>query len=124
MIPRPTQEAAAELRGYPVTAAQLQQKEREGFVLLDRLVTGVQVRTPDERRNSYRAVLKNLKPGVTKLIVHLSKDDPEIRSVTASWEQRWTDFTFFSSEEARSLIVQAGIRPITWRELGKLAYRA
>jgi predicted glycoside hydrolase/deacetylase ChbG (UPF0249 family) len=124
MMPRPTAEAAAELRGYPVTPAMLTKKESEGFVLLDRLVTGVPGRSPEERRESYRNCLRNLRPGVTKLIVHLSMDDPEIRAVTANWEQRWTDFTFFRSEEARSLMSRHGIQPVTYRELSKLAYRA
>jgi predicted glycoside hydrolase/deacetylase ChbG (UPF0249 family) len=123
MIPRPTAEAAAELRGYPVTPAMLQKKESEGFVLLDRLVTSVPGRTPAERQEAYRNFLRNLRPGVTKLIVHLAKDDEEIRAVTNRWEQRWTDFTFFTSEEARSLMSQHGIQPITYRELGKLAYK-
>jgi chitin disaccharide deacetylase len=124
MIPRPTAEAAVELSGYPVTAAQLLKKEAEGFVLLDRLVTGVPGRTPDERRESYRTFLQKLRPGVTKLIVHLAKDDPEIRAVTSNWEQRWTDFSFFTSDEARSLMARNGIQPVTYRQLAKLAYRA
>ena len=48
MIPRPTPEAAAELSQYPITAAMLEAKEREGFVLLDRLVTGVPGGTLDQ----------------------------------------------------------------------------
>ena len=60
----------------------LEAKERDGFVLLDRLVTGVPGGTLDERKESYRQLLRKLKPGVTKLIVHLAKDDPEIRAVT------------------------------------------
>lgn len=123
MMPRPTTEAAAAMKGYPITAEMLTAKARAGFVLLDRLVTGVPGRTVEERKQSYRAFLKNLKPGVTKLIVHLSKDDPEIRAITNNWEQRWADFLFFTSEEARTMMKDLGIQGITYRELGKLAYR-
>jgi predicted glycoside hydrolase/deacetylase ChbG (UPF0249 family) len=121
MLLRPTPEAAAELSEYPITAAMLEAKERDGFVLLDRLITGVPGRTLEERRESYRKLLRELKPGVTKLIVHLSKDDPEIRAVSNAWEQRWSDFRFWTSDEARTLLREHNIQPITYRELGKLA---
>jgi hypothetical protein len=80
-------------------------------------------RNSEERRESYRKLLRELRPGVTKLIVHLARDDPEIRAVTNSWEQRWTDFTLFTSGEARSLLAELSIRPDTYRKLGKLADR-
>jgi len=120
MIPRPTPEAAAELSQYPITAEMLTAKEREGFVLLDRLITGVPGSTVEERRQSYRELLRKLKPGVTKLIVHLAKDDPEIRAVTNAWQQRWADFQFWTSAEAKTLMKELDIHPITYRELGKL----
>jgi predicted glycoside hydrolase/deacetylase ChbG (UPF0249 family) len=124
MLPRPTEAAEAELRGYPVTADMLRQKGRAGFVFLDRLATGVPGRTVEERKASYRKFLQDLKPGVTKLIVHLAKDDPEIRAITNSWEQRWADFLFFTSDEARELMAKLNIRGITYRELAKLAYKS
>ena len=62
----------------------------------------------------------HLKPGVTKLIVHLAKDDPEIRAVTNNWQQRWADFSFWTSAEAKTLMKELDIHPITYRELGKV----
>ncbi len=120
MMPRPTAEAAVELSEYPITAAMLEAKERDGFVLLDRLVTGVRGTTFEERRESYRQLVRTLKPGVTKLIVHLAKDNEEIRAVTNAWEQRWSDFRFWTSGEARALLRENGVRPVTYRELGRV----
>ena len=117
MMPRPTPEAAKELSEYPITAEMLERKERDGFALLDRLVTGVPGRNFEERRESYRQFIRTLKPGVTKLIVHLAKDDPEIRAVTNAWEQRWADFQFWTSAEARTLLRENGVKPMTYREL-------
>ncbi len=124
MIPRPTPEAAAELKEYPITIATLEGKERSGFMLLDRLVTGVPGETVAQRRDSYVKFLRELKPGVTKLIVHLSKDDPEIRAVTNAWQRRWADFQFWTSAESRTLLAELGIRPITYRELAKVNHPA
>ena len=89
-------------------------------MLLDRLVTGVPGCTVEARKQTYRALLRNLKPGVTKLIVHLAKDDPEIRAVTNTWQQRWADFLFWTSDEARKLMASLQIRPVTYRELQSL----
>ena len=119
MLPRPSGVPTEELREYPITAGHISAKESEGFVLLDRLVTGVPGRSVEERRASYRQFLRELKPGVTKLIVHLSMDDPEIRAVTNNWEQRWADFQFWTSGEARSLLNELAIKPITYREIAK-----
>jgi hypothetical protein len=123
MMPRATAAAAAELKRYPITAEMIERKNTEGFPLLDRLVTGVPGRTVEERKASYESFLRELGPGVTKLIVHLAKDDSEIRAVTNAWQQRWADFQFWTSDRARSLMAELGIRPVTYRELGKLAYR-
>ena len=120
MLPNPTKVAAAELKQYPITAETILKKQAEGHVLLDRLVTGVPGRTVDERKESYRKFLRALEPGVTKLIVHLAKDDSEIRAVTGNWEQRWADFLFFTSDEARKLMASLQIRPVTYRELQSL----
>jgi predicted glycoside hydrolase/deacetylase ChbG (UPF0249 family) len=120
MMPRPTEEMAAELAQYPIKADAIERKGKEGFVLLDRLITGVPGSTPAERAASYRKFLRELKPGVTKLIVHLAKDDPEIRAVTNSWQQRWGDFQFWTSAEAKALRAEMNVKPVTYRELGKL----
>jgi chitin disaccharide deacetylase len=120
MLPRPTAAARAELKAYPITAEMLEKKEAQGFVLLDRLVTGVPGRTIAERSESYRKFLRALQPGVTKLIVHLAKDDAEIRAISGAWEARWADFNFFTSPESKTLMAELGIKPVTYRELGQL----
>lgn len=120
MLPRPTNIAKEELKEYPITPEMLSKKEADGFPLLDRLVTGVPGRGVAERAESYRKFLRALQPGVTKLIVHLSKDDAEIRAVTGNWEARWADFSFFTGAESKRLMSELGIKPVTYRELGKL----
>jgi predicted glycoside hydrolase/deacetylase ChbG (UPF0249 family) len=117
MLPRPTPEAEAELKGYPITPEMLKQKEASGYRMLDRLVTGVPGRNAQERFDSYRKLIRELKPGVTKLIIHLAKDDAEIRSVSGAWQYRWEDFQFWTSAEARDLLAENHVRLFTYREL-------
>jgi predicted glycoside hydrolase/deacetylase ChbG (UPF0249 family) len=117
MIMRPEH---AEVKGYPITLEMLSRKIAGGHAPLDRLVTGVPGRAVDDRRESYVRFLRELKPGVTKLIVHLSLDDAEIQAVTGNWRTRWADYSFFTSAECRTLMAELGIRGVTYRELGKL----
>jgi len=123
MLMRPTPEFVAEASkdGYPITPAMLEQKEREGFVLLDHLVTGVPGRTIAERRASYQKLLRGLQPGVTMLIVHLGLNDDELKNITNNWETRWSDYRNFTEPEMRDLIRELGIQQTTWRAMGKLA---
>lgn len=123
MLPRASGVPAAEMKQYPITEEMILKKESEGHVLLDKLVTGVPGRTVEERKQSYRKFLRALQPGVTKLIVHLAKDDAEIRAVTNSWEQRWADFLFFTSAEAKKLMTELQISPMTYRDLGRIAWK-
>jgi predicted glycoside hydrolase/deacetylase ChbG (UPF0249 family) len=73
----------------------------------------------------YTDLIKNLKPGVTELIVHLAYDDEEMRAVTlehpdwgAAWRQR--DFEYVTGSGFRQLLKEYNVRLITWREIGKL----
>ncbi len=118
MLPKANEANAEDLKGYPITPEMLKRKEADGFRMLDRLVTGVPGRTVAERRESYRKFIAQVKPGVTKLIVHLAKEDPEIKAISNSWEYRWADFVFWTSDEARELLAQHGVELYTYRQLG------
>ncbi len=72
--------------------------------------------------NFYTNGLKNLKPGLTYLIIHTAYDDAEMRAVTidhpdwgAAWRQE--DFNFFSSAECKKILKDNNIYVITWKEI-------
>lgn len=125
MVMRPTLEAIqyGKLTGSPITEDVLKKVEADGFAMLDYLVTGVSGKTPAERKEAYKTFLRNLKPGVTMLIVHLGMNDPELKATTGSWEQRYGDFLAFTDPEIEALIKELGIKLTTWREMGKVAWK-
>jgi predicted glycoside hydrolase/deacetylase ChbG (UPF0249 family) len=98
---------------------------KEDDVVIDR-VLDINPEIPAEKwATFYSDALKNLKPGVSEIVVHLAYDDAEMRAATvdhpdwgAAWRQR--DFEFFTSEAFRKLLSENNIRLITWREIGKL----
>ena len=72
--------------------------------------------------NFYTNGIKNLKPGLTYLIIHTAYDDEEMRAVTidhpdwgAAWRQE--DFNFFSSAECKKILKENNIYVITWKEI-------
>jgi chitin disaccharide deacetylase len=94
-------------------------------VVIDRLIDINPTVAPERWAAYYTDLIKNLRPGVTQLIVHLAYDDEEMRAVAqdhpdwgAAWRQR--DFDFFTSEAFRRLLREHDVKLITWREVGRL----
>lgn len=72
--------------------------------------------------NFYTNGIKNLKPGLTYLIIHTAYNDDEMRAITidhpdwgAAWRQE--DFNFFSSAECKKVLSENNIYVITWKEI-------
>lgn len=94
-------------------------------IVLDRVVSADPSVRPERWNEFYTDVIKNLKPGVTELIVHLAYDDEEMRAVAldhpewgSGWRQR--DFDFVTSDAFRKLLKEQNVKLVTWREIGKL----
>jgi len=94
-------------------------------IMIDSVITITPAVTSEHWAEFYINAVKNLKPGITELIIHLAYDDEEMRAVTfnhpdwgAAWRQR--DFDFFTSAQCRKLLEENNVKLITWREIGKL----
>jgi predicted glycoside hydrolase/deacetylase ChbG (UPF0249 family) len=73
----------------------------------------------------YLNAIKNLKPGLTEIIVHLGHDDAELQAVTvdhpdygAAWRQR--DYDAVISPEFKQALEQNHIILIRWNDVKKL----
>lgn len=76
-------------------------------------------------KNYYLDLIKNLKLGVTELIVHLGYDDAELQAVTvnhpdygAAWRQR--DFDVITSPEFKKALEENHVTLIRWSDIKKL----
>jgi len=94
-------------------------------VFIDRVLDINPSVAPQDWAKFYSDAIRNLKPGVTEVVIHLAYDDGEMQGATfdhpnwgAAWRQR--DFDFFTSDGFRKLLEENKIKLITWRELGKL----
>lgn len=76
-------------------------------------------------REFYENAVKNLKPGLSEMIVHLGHDDAELQAVTidhpdfgAAWRQR--DYDFVTSPEFKKILEKNHIVLVKWRDFQKL----
>jgi hypothetical protein len=93
--------------------------EEMGIPLLDGL-SGLELVSAENRFEQARQVLGALKPGITHFIIHPSKDTPELRRITDSWECRVADYETFTSDATRDFIKNEGIQVIGYRALKEL----
>jgi predicted glycoside hydrolase/deacetylase ChbG (UPF0249 family) len=95
----------------------------------DVLLDSVVIASPEVNAANWKAfytnAIKNLKPGVTEIIVHLGHDDAELQAVTvdhpdygAAWRQR--DYDVVTSPELKKAIDDNHVILIRWKDLKKL----
>lgn len=124
MIPRMSaEELAATQNVDPGTAemvtGMIHMLEEMGLPLLDR-ISGLELENASDRLGQAKQALGALQPGVTHFIIHPSKDTPELRHITDSWDCRVADFETFTREATRDFIKQEGIQVIGYQDLKTL----
>lgn len=79
----------------------------------------------DQWREFYGNAIKNLKPGLSEMIVHLGHDNAELQAVTidhpdfgSAWRQR--DYDFVTGPEFQKILEENHIVLVKWRDLQKL----
>jgi len=94
-------------------------------VVLDSLVIAGPEVGAANWKTFYSNAIKNLKPGVTEIIVHLGHDDAELQAVMvdhpdygAAWRQR--DYDVITSPEFKQTLEENHVTLIQWKDLKKL----
>jgi hypothetical protein len=94
-------------------------------VVVDSLVMANPTVGAGEWKNFYLNAVRNVKPGLTEMIVHLGHDDAELQAVTldhpdfgSAWRQR--DYDFVTSAEFKKALDENHIILVKWKELKKL----
>ncbi len=81
----------------------------------------------DEWMRFYLDAVRNLKPGLSEILVHLGYDDSELRAMTApydvfeaKWRQR--DYDVMTSAEFQQALKDNHVVLVTWRDIQKAMY--
>jgi predicted glycoside hydrolase/deacetylase ChbG (UPF0249 family) len=98
----------------------VRQLEGMGIPLMDHLHM-MRLDAPEDRLAQMKVVFAGLPPGLTHLMVHPSRDTPELRAITpADWPSRVADYQTFLMEELREIIRELGLQVIGYRALQDL----
>ncbi|MEM2129958.1 MAG: polysaccharide deacetylase family protein [Candidatus Bathyarchaeia archaeon] len=85
---------------------------------MPRVVGISNVKNFDERKSEYIKMLKNLKPGVYEVILHLGGEDEEIKAIIGEDANlRHEDFLIFNDKKLRHVIQTLDLKLIGWRDL-------
>jgi len=101
--------------------ARVPQWEERGLPLLDD-ATMMPLDNAADRSGQLMRKLQALKPGITYLILHPTKDTPDLREAVPDhdWPCRVADYQTFGDPAVRDAVHKAGIHIIGYRELRDL----
>ena len=109
----------------PDTSKELSSVLSSNDVVLNSVVIANPSVPPGDWSSFYVNAIRNLKPGVTEIIVHLGHDDAEMQSVMvdhadygAAWRQR--DYEVVTSPEFKLALDENHVILIKWSDLKKL----
>ena len=109
----------------PSLPAEVKSMFSEKDVLLDSVVMANPTVQAANWKNFYIDTIKNLKPGLTEIIVHLAHNDAESQAVMvdhpdygAAWRQR--DYDAITSPEFKRALEENHIVLVHWKDLKKL----
>jgi predicted glycoside hydrolase/deacetylase ChbG (UPF0249 family) len=122
MIPRLTAEERKKLAlPLRLVAEQIGQTLFEqGEVTLDRLDGGYSGSGGlEEQKKYYRDAIRNLRPGITQIILHPAYDGDELAAISGSHARRDRDLQVFIDPDMAQFLCDQKVRLITWREIGR-----
>lgn len=97
----------------------------EKDVLLDSVVMANPSVHADAWKDFYSEAIRNLKPGLTEMIVHLGHDDAELQAVMvdhpdygSAWRQR--DCDFVTGPDFKKVLQENNVILVKWKDLQKL----
>lgn len=118
---------AATAAEYPAieeaAAAIVKVLDRKGLPVLDGIAQFYGGDTHEQRKKNYFDTIRNLKPGVSELIIHCGIDNAELKAITNSAARRDGDRRIFTADETRQLLKDQNITLLTWKEFHQTALR-
>jgi chitin disaccharide deacetylase len=91
--------------------------------ILDHLAQFYSGGTHEERKQTYLKALRELKPGVTQIIIHCGIDNSELQAITSSSANRDSDRRVFCDPEVAAEIKKLGVEVITWKQFHELVLK-
>ena len=91
--------------------------EAKGLPPIDYLFQFYEGKDHNARQERYLKTFRDLKPGVTQMIIHCGYDDAELQGITGSHFLRGDDTKVFSDPAVKKQIEEIGVEIISWQQL-------
>lgn len=98
--------------------------DAKGLPVLDSLYQFYSGNSHEMRRATYLKTLRELKPGLSEIIIHCGVDNEELRTITSSAANRDGDRRIFTEPEIMAEIKQLGIEVVSWKQYHELTVKA
>jgi predicted glycoside hydrolase/deacetylase ChbG (UPF0249 family) len=100
---------------------------RDDDIVPSAVIMAEEAGSPEQWMRFYVNAIRNLKPGLSEILVHLGYDDSELRAVTAGYdvfEAKWRqrDYDVMTSPEFRKALKDNDVVLVTWRDIQKAMY--
>jgi predicted glycoside hydrolase/deacetylase ChbG (UPF0249 family) len=105
---------------YPDAVKMVPTLEGKGMPLLDELYQFYDHGPYEQRKQIYLKTLRELRPGVSQIIIHCGYDDSELQHITSSAPIRDTDRQVFMDPTVIAEIKKLGIEVIGWKQFQAL----
>jgi chitin disaccharide deacetylase len=109
----------------PNTPKELSSLLSSNDIVLDSVLIADPSIRPADWKSFYASAIKNLKPGISEIIVHLGYDDAELQAVMvdhidygSTWRQR--DYDFVTGPDFKKLLDENHIILVKWKDLKNL----
>ncbi len=120
MLPRAGAVARDRDKAVPMSSLGLDafsaQLEEEGLPLVDGLFD-LPLDDPENQLELFKQLVEQLPAGITHFLMHPALDTPELRAIAPDWPSRVANCKLFINHDIRSILKQAGVQPIGYRDL-------
>ena len=108
-------------QGYPdlvkMSKEYIEVLEAKGLPSIDYLFQFYEGKDHAARQERYLKTFRDLRPGVTQMIIHCGYDNEELQGITGSHFLRGDDTRIFSDAAVKKQIEEMGIEIISWTQL-------
>ena len=105
--------------GYPINDEMIKYMSAYTLPMLDNFTSAPNADSYEEKVESFKQLIRTLRPGITEIIFHPSVETENLKSITNSWQQRIWEAKMFSDPDLKQFFEEEGIIFTNWKEMMK-----